>query len=411
MANKIELIIKYSTDAFDEVYRAESRIGLLDGNTKDMVFTGAKTVKIPKWSSGGMHNYVRANTVSEGSFSNGTNVGSGYGYQQSDMGYEWETFTLAIDRAAQYRVDMFDDEETAKTLVARGSTQINKQVLVPEIDAYAFSKIASYADEGIGNLEATDEIGDNKDGGEVSPLESLNKGLLWLEENEVPAEDQIIFCSPRFMQALRNTAANGLVKPLLQGEYEKNVSFTIEEYEGRKIVSVPPRRFMTNIVLGNGSYHAGADSTPIDFMIAAKSAVYHIVKYNKIKVFGPDVVQDYDGYKINVHVYHDVFVPDNKRVAIYVKTGGFNGNTASTTSLNVAISSDRKATSYIVLPGSTLTDGKLYFSTSAVEVGKTATGTEAVLGTTVLGSSGAKVYLFVKDTAGVVVAVKAITLA
>ena len=29
------------------------------------------------------------------------------------------------------------------------------------------------------------------------------------------------------------------------------------------------------------------------------------------------MVQDFDGYKVNAHVYHDVFVPDNKRVAIY----------------------------------------------------------------------------------------------
>jgi len=413
MANKIELITKYSEDAFDEVYRADSRIGLLDGNTKDMVFTGAKTVKIPKWSSGGMFDYKRANKVETGNFSHGTDVGNGYGYQQSDMGYEWETFELKCDRAVQYRVDMFDDEETAKTLVARGSTQVNKQVLIPEIDAYSFSEIAKAATPEMGNLETSDTIGDGA--GEVSPIAALNKGLLWLEENEVPSEDQIIFCSPRFMQALRNTSANGLVKPLLQGEFEKNVKFTIEEYEGRKIVPVPPRRFMTNVVLGAGLYYAGSSSAAIDFMIVAKSAVYHIVKYNKIKVFGPDVVQDYDGYKINVHVYHDVFVPDNKKLAIYVKTGGFTGALLGNITISASIDSARKLQSYLVLPGSTMTNGKIYCCTDAnvahSAIGAAVTAAEEVtLDSTVLGASGDKVHLYVASAAGKVIANKTITL-
>lgn len=422
MANKIELITKYSEDAFDEVYRADSRIGLLDGNTKDMVFTGAKTVKIPKWNSGGMFDYKRANGETTGNFSQGTHVGNGYGYQQSDMGYEWETFTLAIERAVQYRVDMFDDEETAKTLVARGSTQVNKQVLIPEIDAYAFAKIAGSAGKVL-----TGAIGDAS--GETSPVEAMNKALLWLEENEIPLENVQGFVSPRFKEALRNTSKNGLVKPLLQGEFEKNVKFTIEEYEGVKLAPVPPRRFMTNIVLDSGFYRPGvaADagkkwgegsnpyivtgaSEPIDFMLVAKEAVYHIVKYNKIKVFGPDVVQDYDGYKINVHVYHDVFVPDNKRIAVVIHTGGFASAVAETISLEVK-NTGRVVDSIRVLPGSTMTDGKLYSSTTAVAIGAAVTaGNEITIGAADQLTAGSDNFVHVADTNGKIIAVAKVTL-
>lgn len=418
MANKIDLIVKYSEDAFDEVYRADSRIGLLDGNTKDMVFTGAKTVKIPKWNSGGMYNYGRANNPNNqsGNFSQGTQHGSGYGYQISDMGYEWETFTLAIDRAVQYRVDMFDDEETAKTLVARGSTQVNKQVLIPEIDAYSFAKIAGSAGKVL-----TGTISDAA----TSPVEALNSALLWLEENEVSTEDVIGFVSPKFKEALRNTSKNGLVKPLLQGEFEKNIKFSIEEYEGVKLVSVPPRRFMTNIILDDGFYRPGtaADanttygegsnpykvtgaSEAIDFLLVQKSAVYHIVKYNKIKVFGPDVVQDYDGYKINVHVYHDVFVPDNKRLAVVLHTGGFDSAVAENISLTVTKTADNKLASATILPGSTKTNGKLYLAavTSEAAAGITVGGNmpespvEIAIGGALTASKDN--YVYVADTLG-----------
>lgn len=427
MSNKIELITKYSEDAFDETYRAESRIALLDGNMKGMTFVGAKTVKIPKWTGGGMFDYQRANTPASGDFSHGTGLGNGYGYQRSDMGYEWETFELAIDRAVQYNVDMFDDEETAKTLVARGTTQVNKQVVIPEMDAYGFAKIASAAT--LGNHESSDTIGDGE--GEVAPIAALNKGLLWLEENEVDAVDsnQIIFSSPRFIQALRNTAKNGLIKPLLQGEFSKDVKFTIEEYEGRQIVSVPPKRFMTNIVLGPGFYRAGTASdagwtrgsgshayvvsgasAAIDFLIVDKSAVAFIKKYNKIKVFGPDVVQDYDGYKINAHVYYDVFVPDNKRVAIYLKTGGFASAVAASTQLIYSANSTTNVLNgFAVLPGSTFTDGKFYVHSSAVKVGDdmsaSLTGDAKAIGSAL--GDNTTVYPYVVNGKGIVVAIGA----
>lgn len=327
MANKIDLIVKYSTEAFDEVYRLDARSALLDGNKKLMQFTGAKTVKIAKFTSDGLSDYSRANgggyTVNgvtvdapTGDFS-GANAGTGdnwgngngYGYQRADMGISWEEFTLACDRGAQYRVELFDNEETAELAVGLGTKQINKQVVIPEIDAYCFSKIASYVPDM--NI-ITETNGDTI----TTPIARLNEMLLKLDVAEVPAEDQIIFASPAFLQALRQSNENGLVKPLLPSDFKKNVSFLIEEYEGRPIVMVPPSRFMTDVMLKPHGYGASTTSKRIHALLVAKEAVYHIVKYNKIKVFGPEVVQDYDGYKINARIYHDVFVPDNKRVAL-----------------------------------------------------------------------------------------------
>lgn len=412
MANKIGLIVKYSTEAFDEVYKAESRSALLDGNKKLMQFTGVKTVKIAKFVSGGLYDYARnsnnntggASSPITGDFSHGTGIGNGYGYQQSDMGIEWEEFTISCDRGAQYRVELFDNEETAQMAVGMGTTEINRTVIVPEIDAFCFSKVAGYASADLGNLDTT-SIALASGSGVDTPIEALNKALLYFDEREVTAENRIIFCSPRFMQALRNTAANGLVKPLMQSDFTKNVKFTIDEYEGSPIVVVPPSRFMTNVALYNGGYKPGTGSAAIDFMVVAKDAVYHIVKYNKIKVFGPEVVQDYDGYKINARVYHDVFVPDNKRVAIYVHTGGFTGVAAETTRLEVALDASKKISGWLVLPGNIMTDGKIYTSSSAVAIGDDKHTATPYANTALSGT----VYVFVMDTKGIVVAVKTVT--
>lgn len=317
MSNAISLITKYSTEAWDKVYAAESRSAILDGNKDLIKFVGAKTVKIAKYTGAGLGNYSRANSGEEGAYGATDSAlaanGSGYGYPQGGVTVSWEEFTIRNDRAVQLRIDLFDDEETGGLAVAMATTEQSRVVVIPEVDAYVFSKMV----ENAGKVDATAiEMGTTVGmGSGKGPIAALNKAFLELEENEVPAEDQVIFASPTFYNQLRST--NELVRNLSQTEYAKNVTFAMGEYEGRTIISVPSRRFRTNIVLGNNGYTFGEGAKNIDFIVCAKSAVYHIVKYDKVKVFQPSVIQDFDGYKVNVRVYHDVFVPDNKKCAIY----------------------------------------------------------------------------------------------
>lgn len=330
MGNKIDLITKYSSEAWDKVYVQESRASLLDGNKKLIkTFEGSRTVKIAKFSASGLSNYKRANTVVAGHFKGDGHDQSGpaaygYGYQTADMALTWETFTMECDRAAQYRIDLMDNEETDALAIGMCTTEVSRTIMIPEVDAYCFSKIAGAAIED-GKVE--EEIVAADPGlNQTRPVDALNNALEFFDNHAVPAQDQIIFASPRFLKMLRST--NELYKRLEQGEYKRNVSFLIEEYEGRPIVMVEPNRFKTKIELLDYGYTFGADSQSINFMVVSKSAVYHVVKYNKVRVFAPDVVQDYDGYKVNARIYHDVFVPDNQKVAVYVslapsKSAGF----------------------------------------------------------------------------------------
>lgn len=130
------------------------------------------------------------------------------------------------------------------------------------------------------------------------------------------------------MNALRNSSE--VTKFLGQTDYTRNdITFQITKYQGRDLVEVSPERLRTNIVLfGQEGYSWAADSKAINYLMVAKSAVTHVVKYNTVKVIGDDLNlagQGFDGYTIFARVYHDVFVPDNKRVALYcsvAKTGG-----------------------------------------------------------------------------------------
>lgn len=320
--NAIALITKYSTQAWDKVYKAESRSSILDGEKDLMKFTGVKTVKIAKPAVSGLSDYHRPNGSSAGvhggdGHDTSMAVGGGYGYQQGDLALVWEEFTINCDRAVQLRIELFDDEETDGLAVAVATSEVSRTQVIPEVDAYVFSKLAEFAGHvATNNITMSSSIGYNENG----PIQALNDAFLALAEAQVPEEDQVIFCSNSFYNKLRST--NELVRKLDQSEYSKDIKFTIGEYEGRKIIPVPSSRFKTDIKLLQGGYGFGSSSKAIDFIVCAKNAVYHPVKYDKVRVFSPAVVQDYDGYKVNVRIYHDLFVMDNKRPAIYCHVSG-----------------------------------------------------------------------------------------
>ena len=128
-----------------------------------------------------------------------------------------------------------------------------------------------------------------------------------------------MFASPEFVNSLRNTKE--VTKFLSQEDFNgKDINFQIMKYQGRTIVEVSPERLRTNISLYSGGYTWGADSKAINYLMVAKSSVIHVVKYDKVKIIGDDLNlagQGFDGYTIFARIYHDVFVPDNKRYALY----------------------------------------------------------------------------------------------
>ena len=306
--NSIGLITKYSDQFFDKVYKQDSVTSVLDTTDERVKFIGAKTVKIAKMQFGGLSNYYR-NNAEAGSAPAGTQFygSAGFGYQQSNAKMQWETFTLSQDRAASFPIEYFDDEESGGLLVGNAVTEISRTIIVPEIDAYALSTLAANA--GATKSEAITS---------ANALSALNDAFLYFEEHEVPAADQVIYVSPAFMKALReSTQITRFIEP---APGEKKVSYKITEYEGRTLITVPPTRFRTDYKAYDGGYGFGTGSMPINLLAVSKSAVIHIKKYEKVKIISGDLnlaANGFDGYTVYARVYHDVFVPDNKKFGIY----------------------------------------------------------------------------------------------
>lgn len=251
MANSINLITKYGTKAWDKVYKAEACSSVLDGDKDLLKFTGTKVVKIAKFASTGLYDYNRANKQVSGNYAGsetaGGATGAGYGFQQGNVSLEWEEFTLSCDRGTQLRIELFDDEETDGLAVAMATKEFSRTKVVPEVDAYVFSKLVEYAgtvsSKAISLDDSVGKMGYNPNG----PIQALNDAFEVLSDYEVDEANQVIFCSNKFFNQLRSTGE--VVKVLRQTEYKENVKFSIGEYEGREIIAVPANRFRTLINL------------------------------------------------------------------------------------------------------------------------------------------------------------------
>lgn len=389
MANYIELIQKYSSQAWDKTYKRESISSIFDAGEGMFRFTGAKTVKIATWQSGGLSDYTRNNEY--------TGVDEINGYKKSTMQLVWNEYTIEQDRGAKIPIEKFDDEETDGLAVGATTTELSRVVVIPEVDAYFFSKVYQEAAKA-GTSNIVDEVVTN------NPLVTLNAGLTYLDNMEVGAENQVIAMSPTYLNLLRNTPE--LTKFLTQGDYDKNVSFKLTEYEGRKLVIVPPQRFNTEVELHDNGF--SLKGKPIDFMILPKDAVTHIVKYNKVKVLDGDLAlaaSNQDGFVVYARVYHDVFVTKNKRLAIYVHTGAVaNAADLGKDKVNMVVGKDGKVAELVSYPAEKL----VFFAHSeqAVTVGSTI-GAEATITFVKVGDTApTEGYLYTVDTNRRVLAVK-----
>ena len=330
MANSIGLITKYMQEAIDTVLTQEAKTNVLVNGSKfiDLNFKETGYVKVMSLLMDGLSDYYRVNN-GLGSASNGySTYPSNDGYKVGDTSAKWELFQLEYDRGRQFRVDNMDNEETAGLVIGNLLAEFLRTKVVPEVDAVRFSKMAKKCNVALGNL-VSETISANQ------IIGRFNSAFEWLFEHGVPEEEQVIFVSPNVMTLIRNTTE--LYKRLTQDEYRNSdVTFTIEKYEGRQIIEVPSNRFFTGVVTTDNGYMPSANSYVINFMIASKKAVVPVVKLEKSKIWTPEQVQDFDGYKVNFRMYHDIIIPKNKVPAIYTSVSAVAG-TSKTNLLSVAL--------------------------------------------------------------------------
>lgn len=291
MTQSIDLVTKFQP-ILDEVYKMASLTSRMDAQTKPVDFGGASAVKVFKTTIIGLGTYSRS-----------------AGYPEGQVVGTWETLTLAAERGREFSIDRMDDEESLGMAFGTLVGEFIRTGVVPEVDAYRFSKYASWS--------GITEVGSPTTLSASSVLAAIDAGKAVLDANEVPQEGRLLYVSDTvkgFIEsAITRTLANDRV-----------VDRRVGQFDGMDVIMVPQTRFYKGITLdAGGSVDAGgftktsSTGRDINFLLMHPSAVLQATKLAKLKVFNPDENQDADAWKFQYRLYHDAFVYENKVKAIY----------------------------------------------------------------------------------------------
>ena len=292
MANTIAYATLFQ-QALDKAAVAKLTSGWMDANAGQVIYNGGKEVKIPKMNMDGLGDYSRAN-----------------GFTQGAITLEYETKTMTMDRGRTFMLDSMDVNESnfvANATNAMGQFQATK--VVPEIDAYRYSKIASLAIAG--NVAS---------GGNV--IDETN--VLKLLKADITAIEDIVGDIPLVITMATPIAAildenEKISKRLDVTEFTKGDIITkVKSLDGHPIVKVPSARMKTAYTFYDGKtsgqtaggFVAAAEAKNINWIITPMYAPIAVNKTDKIRIFDPNTNQDADAWKLDYRKYHDLWIMD-----------------------------------------------------------------------------------------------------
>ena len=289
MTQSIALAQKFQP-ILDEIYKASSLTARMDAKTKPVNFAGANVVQVFKTDPIGLGKYDRVS-----------------GYPAGQVVGSWETLTLATERGRSFVIDRMDDEETLGMAFGTLAGEFIRTKVVPEIDAYRFSKYASTASINAATPGTLDANG---------IIAALDAAKLELDKDEVPSEGRLLYISDNCLNLLESKVSRFLGN-------ENAVDKRVTKYSGMEVIMVPQTRFYKGITLDDGvtvdagGYSKGSGKD-INFMIIHPTAVLQVAKHDSLKVFTPEQNQTTDGWLMQYRLYHDAFVYANKLNGIYL---------------------------------------------------------------------------------------------
>lgn len=282
----------------------KSTTGWMEGNAGQVQYNGGAEVKIPKMQMSGLGDYDR-----DGGFAKGA------------VTVTYETRKLTQDRGRTFQLDAMDVDETNFAATAGAvMREFQNTKVIPEIDAYRYSKIAELA-KTAGKIKeytaAVDTI-----------FENLMNDMTAIRDAVGDGCELVIAMSAKVAGML--DLAKGGTNVLESGVFQQgSAELKVKEIDGCPIIRVPSARFQTKYdfmdgVTENetdGGFAKAEDAKGINWIIMVKSAPVAISKTDVTRIFDPMTNQNANAWKIDYRKYHDIWITDNGMDGILVNIG------------------------------------------------------------------------------------------
>lgn len=265
---------------------------IMEANASQVQYNGGKEFKIPNLDVDGLGDYTR-----------------NQGYTDGEYQFAWQTKTFDMDRGRSFPIDVMDMDETNFVLTAGAlAERFIAEKVVPEIDAYRYSKIFSL----INAVYQTHAYTPDK-----STIFTEFKKHLTEVGDVTGGVPMVAFVNALVLGTLESSSE--FTRMLTETEVQTgDIKTKVLSIDGVQLVPVPSARMKSLFTFATGSgndggFAAHANAMSLNWIICPINAPLAIVKHAMPKIVEPENNPTADGYIYGYRVYHTLEIADNKK--------------------------------------------------------------------------------------------------
>ncbi len=275
--------------------------GWMEPNSSLIRYTGGKTVKVPQIVMDGLADYNN-------------------GFVDGDVTLTWQDLTFAMDRGRRFSLDEHEVNDT--NFVATASQvmgEFQRTRVVPEIDAYRYSKIAAGA---IANKRASGEYTPSAD----DILSKLYYDVAAVQD-AVGNDTPLVITMSTLVAAILDTSSE-IAKKLdvvdfTQGGVTLKVSALNGEHPIRRVGSA---RLKSAYIFADGKtegqktggFAPAENALDVNWIICPRTVPIAVSRTDKVRIFDPEINQTARSWMLDYRKYHDLWITANKWPQVWV---------------------------------------------------------------------------------------------
>ncbi|MGL5765175.1 MAG: hypothetical protein ACRCX8_05970 [Sarcina sp.] len=278
--------------------------GWMDVNAGQVKYIGGNEVKIPQMAVDGLGDYNRGNE------------GAGYSLGSVDLVYK--TYTMTQDRGRKFQLDAMDVDET--NFIATATNVMNvfqEEKVIPEIDAYRLSKLASTAM----SVENDTNVEYGYTPAALSILGKIKSGIKFIREKGYQGQ-LVIHANYDTTYELEMALSNKLSSMTWS---VNGIDTQVPSVDGCPIIKTPQNRLYSAIQLKDGKstgqtiggYEKASNAKDVNFIIVPVSVPIAVTKQDVMRIFDPNTNQNSNAWAMDYRRYHELWILDNKKELVF----------------------------------------------------------------------------------------------
>ena len=225
---------------------------------------------------------------------------------------EWQMMTMGMDREWDTIIDPMDISETGDVAtIANVTRTFNEQQKVPEMDAYAASRLAGFAN-GAGGIDTTPLTAENI-------LAQWDEYLAYMTNNRVNRDRIRAKITPAAYKLLKEAA--GITRFIDAGTGIRNIDRNVGKLDGVQIEEVPSDIMQTAFDFTEGWIADGG--AKINLLMYDPEAIVAPVVYD-VAMMGAPTAQSKGKYVYYERYYYDVFALNTRSAGIFANVSAAN---------------------------------------------------------------------------------------